>query len=103
MVKVYFDEENPGMIARDVHIAKLDKNDDLQEIISWMDFNNAEGLVSTAENPAPTTLLGGTHEMPRGNMAYFTVELEPGRHAWITEQPISKSTAKEFTVSSRSE
>lgn len=103
LVKVNFDEENPGMIARDVHIAKLDKNDDLQDIIYWFDFNNAEGLVSTAENPAPATFIGGTHEMPRGNTAYFTVELEPGKYAWISEQPTSKSTVREFTVSSQSE
>ncbi|NGP89920.1 hypothetical protein [Fodinibius halophilus] len=103
LVKVQFNEENPGMIARDVHIAKLGENDNPEDIKSWIDFNNAQGLVSTAEDPAPTTFIGGTHEMPKGNTAYFTVELEPGRYAWISEQPVSKATFKEFTVSSESE
>jgi len=38
-----------------------------------MDFNNAKGLFSTAKNIAPTTFIGGTHEIPKGNTAYFTV------------------------------
>lgn len=102
LVKVNFKEENPGMIARDVHVAKLAAQDSLKQIASWMDFNNAQGLVSTAENPGPTTFVGGTHEMPKGNSAYFTMDLEAGRYAWVTEQPVKKSTAREFTVSSKS-
>lgn len=99
LVKVTFNEENPSMIARDVHVAKLDEDDNIDEIIQWMDFNNAEGMVSTAEDPGPTTFVGGTHEMPMGNTAYFTVEFEEGRYAWVTEQPVNKSSAREFTVS----
>lgn len=100
-VKVTYAEDNPAMIGRDVHVAKLAENDNLEEIAVWMDFNNARGLVSTADNIAPTTFVGGTHEMPKGNSAYFTVDLEPGKYAWISEQPLDKTTIQEFTVTAK--
>lgn len=103
LVKVTFNEDNPGLIARDVHVAKLGENDNFKDIATWLDFNNAGGLVSTAEDPGPTTFIGGTHEMPKGNTAYFSVELEPGRYAWVTEQPVSKSMVREFNVPAENE
>lgn len=103
LVAVHFNEDNPGLIARDVHVVQINESTNLEEIANWMDFNKAEGLVSTAENPGPAVFIGGTHEMPKGNTAYFTVELEPGRYAWISEQPVAKTTIQEFTVSSGAE
>lgn len=103
LVKVNFEEENPGMIAKDVHVAKLSEGDNLDEIATWLDFNNAQGLVSTANNPGPTTFIGGTHEFSKGEKAYFKVQLEPGRYAWVTEQPVSKSIVREFTVPNKNE
>jgi len=99
LVKVTFNEENPSMIGRDVHVARLGEYDSIDEIITWLDFNNAKGMVSTAEKTGPTTFIGGTHEMPMGNTAYFKVQFEEGRYAWVSEQPVNKSTVYEFTVS----
>jgi hypothetical protein len=103
LIKVNFNEENPAMVGRDVHVAELSDTDSLERIATWMDFNKAEGLISTTENVAPTTFIGGTHEMPKGNTAYFTLDLVPGRYAWISEQPVNKTTIYEFSVASQSE
>lgn len=98
LVAVHFQQENPGLIGKDVHVAKLDESTDIEEVARWIDFMRAEGLVSTAENPGPTTFIGGTHEMPMGNTAYFTIDFEPGRYAWISEQEIANKAYQEFTV-----
>ncbi|WP_440998527.1 hypothetical protein [Fodinibius sp. SL11] len=103
LVKVNFNEETPALIGRDVHVAKLSETDSLEKIATWMDFNNAKGLVSTAENIAPTTFIGGTQEMPEGNTAYFTLDLVPGRYAWISEQPVNKKTIEAFSVAQQTE
>ncbi len=46
--------------------------------------------------------LGGTNEMPAGTTSYFTVVLEPGNYAWVSEVPGSaeKGMLKPFTVPS---
>lgn len=98
LVAVHFEQENPGLIGNDVHLAKLDESTDAVEVAEWLDFMTAEGLVSTAENPGPATFIGGTHEMPIGNTAYFLVNLDPGSYVWIMEQQIANMDMEEFTV-----
>lgn len=98
LVAVHFEQENPGLIGKDVHLAKLDKSADADEVAEWLDFMTAEGLISTAENPGPATFIGGTHEMPKGNTAYFMVNLDPGRYVWVAEQQIANKAMEEFTV-----
>lgn len=98
LVAVHFEQENPGMIGSDVHLAKLDESTDAFEVAEWLDFMTAEGLVSTAENPGPATFIGGTHEMPIGNTAYFKVNLDPGSYVWVAEQQIANMAMEEFTV-----
>lgn len=98
LVAVHFQEREPGLIGRDVHVARLDPETDLDETVAWLDFNQVEGLVSTPQDPAPATFLGGVHEMPLGNTAYFRVGLEPGEYLWISEQPLAEATYTRFTV-----
>ncbi len=98
LVAVHFEQENPGLIGNDVHVAKLDESTDADEVAEWLDFMTAEGLISTAENPGPATFIGGTHEMPKGNTAYFTVNLDTGSYVWIAEQQIANKAMQEFTV-----
>ncbi len=98
VVAVHFQEEEPGLIGRDIHVARLDPGIDQDEIVRWMDFNRLDGLVSTADNPGPAIFLGGVHEMPYGNTAYFNLTLEPGEYLWISEQPMDASTYQRFTV-----
>lgn len=98
LVAVHFEQENPGLIGKDVHLAKLDESTDAVDVAEWLDFMTAEGLVSTAEDPGPATFIGGTHEMPIGNTAYFTVSLDPGSYVWVAEQQIADMAMEEFTV-----
>ena len=35
---------------------------------------------------------------PVGHTAYFTVNLEPGRYAWIAESAAAQGMVREFTV-----
>ena len=97
-VVVYFEDQkvHENFVGHDVHLARLEDDTDIQELATWMDWTQPTGL----ETPAPAEFLGGTHEMPAGGTAYFTVRLEPGRYAWIAEvpSPVEKGMLKTFTV-----
>jgi hypothetical protein len=98
LVAVHFQQETPTLIAHDVHLVRLEQDTDLEEIVNWLDFMQPTGLISTAESPAPGIFLGGVHEMPMGNVAYFPVTLTPGEYAWISEQPIADAAYIRFSV-----
>jgi len=100
VVAVHFNEKNPPLYGNDVHLAKLDKDTDLATVTKWMDWTQPDGFISTHERPAPVTFLGGTHEMPMGNIAYFKVDLQPGRYAWISERSADNPLYEEFTIPS---
>jgi len=100
LVAVHFEEENPAMLGKDVHVIRIEEGTNFEEISDWMDFTQPGSLISTAENPGPATFLGGVHEMPKGNTAYFTIDLQPGNYAWISEQPVTDAIYKEFTIGS---
>jgi hypothetical protein len=97
-VAVRFAEENPPLLGNDVHVARLEAEADLGAVAAWMDWSQPRGLVSDHGAPAPAEFVGGTHEMPQGYTAYFTVDLEPGRYAWISERPVGDPLYEEFTV-----
>ena len=99
VVAVHFQEERQ-LIGRDVHVARIDADTDLDALRNWMDFNLVEGLVSTAEAPAPAQFIGGIHDLPNGTTGYFTVDLEPGDYVWISEfASDAPRTYQRFTVS----
>jgi hypothetical protein len=97
-VAVYFEDQqiHENFLGHDVHLARLENDTDIEELAIWMDWTQPTGL----ETPAPAEFLGGTHEMPAGETAYFTVHLEPGDYAWIAEvpSPAKKGMFKTFTV-----
>ena len=93
-VAVHFNEQPEFGLGNDVHVARLGEDQDLQEVIGWMDWMNITGL----QSPAPASFLGGAQEMPVGNTAYFTVQLEPGRYAWIAESAAEKGMIESFVV-----
>ncbi len=80
-VAVHFAEQPAVGLGNDVHVARLDSTTSLDTVTRWMDWMNVDGLRS----PAPVPFLGGTHEMPAGDTAYFTLDLSPGRYAWVPE------------------
>jgi hypothetical protein len=98
LVAVHFQEANPGLYGKDIHVARLDRGSGLEELVTWMDASQVEGLSSTAENPAPATFIGGVQDMPFGNTAYFKLVLEPGEYVWISELPAAAPLFQTFTV-----
>lgn len=92
-VAVHYRQAAEGLLANDVHVARLPDGVEADSVVPWMDWMNVGGLRA----PAPVSFLGGVQEMPVGNTAYFTVELEPGRYLWISENAGS-GMVKAFTV-----
>jgi hypothetical protein len=81
----------------DVHLARLTEDTDLEALGAWMNPLDPAGFVSP---PAPATFLGGVEDQPAGTTGYLTVDLSPGRYAWIAEvpDPAGKDMLKTFTV-----
>lgn len=93
-VAVHFQEHPEIGLGNDVHVVRLEDDTDIDVVIAWMDWMNLDGL----REPAPAAFAGGAHEMPVGQTSYFTVDLEPGRYAWIAESSASRGMVEEFTV-----
>ena len=85
-----------NFMGHDVHLAKIGGEQDLAALNGWMNWADPQGL----NTPAPATFLGGAQQMPAGNTAYFTVDLKPGRYAFVSEvpNPSSKGLLKSFRV-----
>lgn len=94
-VAVRFVDQPDVGFGNDIHVAHLPDGMKPAELVPWMDAFNPHGL----QNPAPVPFLGGVQERPEGDVAYFTVTLEPGRYAWIAESPDVLGLAKEFDIS----
>jgi hypothetical protein len=97
-IAVHFAEENPPLLGNDVHLVRLNENTDIGMVATWMDWSQPGGLVSDPGSAVPFQFLGGTHEMPNGSTAYFTVDLTPGRYAWISERSTDDPLYEEFAV-----
>ncbi len=99
-VAVHFVDQtvHENFVGHDVHLVRVAADLDLGELERWMDWTQPMGL----QTPAPAEFLGGTNEMPAGTTSYFTVVLEPGDYAWVSEVPGSaeKGMLKPFSVSS---
>ena len=97
-VKVDFAEQmlHEHSLGHDVHLVRLSDETDVAGVAAWMNWVDVAGL----ETPAPAEFLGGTHEMPAGEVAYFTVDLSPGDYAWVAEvpNPVEKGMFVTFTV-----
>ena len=98
LVAVHFEEENPELFGKDLHLARLESTENVEDVVAWMDAFQVPGLMSTAEDPAPAVFLGGVHDMPLGNTAYFRVTLEPGEYMWVSELPVAEPSYRSFTV-----
>ena len=102
-VAVHFRDQSTykNFVGHDVHLARLDSSTTTDTLAAWMDWTQPGGL----DTPAPVSFVGGTNEMPAGQTAYFTVDLAPGRYAWVAEvpRPDEKGMLKPFTVPSSDE
>lgn len=89
-VAVHFGErENPQEEPfQDVQLVRLEEGMTVEDIAEW-----------DGGAPAPAEFLGGAHAMSAGNTAYVTVDLEPGRYAWVSNSTDEKEGMKKvFTV-----
>ncbi len=97
-VAVHFIDQtvHENFVGSDVHLVRVTQEPDLEALERWMDWSQPGGL----QTPAPAIFLGGLNEMPAGRTGYFTVVLEPGDYAWISEVPgsLEKGMLKRFHV-----
>lgn len=91
-VRVQVMERPEGLLGHDVHLARLQGDVTVEEVAAWMDW------VDAFRDPPPATFLGGAEQVPAGHTSYFTVQLEPGRYAWVSEEYGRRGMVKEFTV-----
>lgn len=91
---VHFKEHPQYGSGNDIHVVKLNDETNMDSIISWMNWMNIGGL----QSPSPATFVGGTQEMPVGYTAYFKINLEPGKYAFISETAVDRNMVKEFAV-----
>lgn len=92
--KVNYLEDPSGGFPYDVHLAQLTEDTDVDALREWMDWMNVGGLRA----PAPARFVGGSENMAAGNTAYFTVLLEPGRYALLSEVGATGAMYTEMTV-----
>lgn len=93
-VAVHFEEHPKVGLGNDLHLARINDTTNVDSLKAWMDWMEIDGL----KPPAPATFLGGTQEMPVGHTSYFTIDLQPGEYAWLTETLASQVRAKTFSI-----
>lgn len=72
---------------QDIQLVRLDEGVSVEEVAQW-----------DGSAPAPAEFLGGAHQMPAGTTAYVTVDLAPGRYAWVSNSTDEKGMKRVFTV-----
>jgi hypothetical protein len=88
-----------NFVGHDVNLVRLNEKANLEELEKWMNWADPKGLITPA--PKGITFLGGVNDMPTGSTGYFTVTLEPGNYALISEVPntLNKNMLKTFVIS----
>lgn len=100
LVAVHFKETPKGALGNDVHIIRMKDDTDIKAVTNWIDWTQPKGLVSghMGNSPIPAEFLGGSQEAPVGSTTYFSITLEPGKYAVVSEQPANAPIYKLFTV-----
>lgn len=97
-VAVHFSDQtvHENFVGHDIHLARLPDGVDLDLLEQWMDWRQPTGL----QTPTPVEFIEGLNEMPAGSTGYFSVTLEPGSYAWISEVPgaMAKGMLQTLTV-----
>ncbi|WP_194977108.1 hypothetical protein [Aquiflexum lacus] len=88
--------EDGKLIHSNIHLIKIEKGQDLDEINSWMDWYQVGGLRAQTA----VEFLGGLDVYSQSTKGYFTLEIkEPGEYAWIVFVPGKTGIYKRFAVS----
>jgi hypothetical protein len=77
-----------GASSGAVELARLHEGTSVDSVAAWANVYRAR---------APTDFLGGVIP-PSGGAAYLTVDLSPGRYAWVSHASQEKGMMKTFTV-----
>lgn len=91
---VHYAEHPEAGLGNDVHLARLEEGDAMEDVVAWTDWTTAGGLRA----PSPVPFLGGAQEMPVGRTSFFTVDLEPGRYLLLSEATDPDGLVEELTV-----
>lgn len=73
-----------------LHLARLEEDTDADQLADWW---RSDPIM-----PAPVDFLGGAQHLPAGHTAYVTVELRPGRYAWVLGNPPEQGEVEPFRV-----
>jgi hypothetical protein len=88
-------KENPEQgFGHSAHLARLEPDTRVEDVVAWMNWFSATGLAA----PAPAEFIGGLHFMPTGETAYFIADLEPGRYLLVSESTAHLGVHREFIV-----
>lgn len=88
---VFVKDQKPheNFIWHDLNLVKLENYASEDALEAWMDWSDPKGLITPVPNGV--TFLGGVNDMPAGSTGYFYVDLKPGKYAFISEVPNTKS------------
>lgn len=87
------------LVYDDVHLIRVTDSTDLAQVADWLPWYKSGGLRA----PAPAEFFGGADaygSVPEGGKAYFSIDVQPGRYAWIVDAPSEEQVWQEFTVPS---
>ena len=94
-VAVRATESPEGFLPHDINLFRLESDTTtVEELAAWMDWMDFEEFRA----PAPGVSMGGMKTLTAGHTGYVTVDLEPGRYAWVSEGYADRGMVKEFTV-----
>ena len=94
VVALHFAEQPEAGLGNDLPLVHLADTTRLDAVTRWIDWMEIDGL----RPPAPAAFLGGVQEMPAERTAYFSISVQPGRYAWVSERPAEHPMVQEFTV-----
>jgi hypothetical protein len=88
---VYVKDQKPheNFIWHDLNLVKLEDYASEDALEAWMDWSDPKGLITPVPNGI--TFLGGVNDMVAGSTGYFYIDLQPGKYAFISEVPNTKS------------
>jgi hypothetical protein len=88
---VFVKDQKPheNFIWHDLNLVKLEDYASEEALEAWMDWSDPKGLITPVPNGI--TFLGGVNDMPAGNIGYFYADLKPGKYAFVSEVPKTKS------------
>lgn len=96
-VAVHAADTPDGFMQHDINLFRLDDGVSTNELVDWMDWMD----LTQFRAPAPGYSLGGMEHLAAGKTGYFTVDLEPGDYAWVSEGYAANGMVETFTVPSQ--